>query len=573
MCKGEIVLQRDPLADIEVHERLADLLTQGCDDRIIVNPKTGMHKYNGTNRPVAGSIRRSSCTFSVPTEEIFAEGIVALRKLEADDGEADVLFSEICERLMAVWNIAPGTGITLFPSGTDAEFLPFLLGLCRAMKAGGKLASIITATGEVGSGTNDAACGKHFSPLLPAQHQCPEHKVGGSIFPKGCIPEVDSILLKLRNADGARYAIEDLDQVVKDAVAKALGEDGYSVVIVHVVAGSKTGSLMPSLHAVADLLAEYGDRVVPVVDACQTRMQEAGLHNLIQNGVPVLVTGSKFYGGPPFCGATLLPQAMVTELNEALSGGVPSFRDAVACSDLKAYISGSLVGPELTALREILPTDVPNLGLLLRWRMALYQIERYHNIPEVDRDRIVKDWMEQFADVVKSKASPAVSIFEDPSLPPLSEGGDSPSSGDSEPSRCRARCSTVDAIIDCGMIKMKTINMLQLKKRIAIAEDGTEQWGRLTLDEMKKVHTLMATDVSGKDGFPEDPVLEKRIFIAQPVALTKEFIIIRAAIGAPLVNRIQAAEQFNPQDLAEVRREDEALIDKLHALLCAWPSS
>merc|ERR1712107_458378 len=119
--------------------------------------------------------------------------------------------------------------------------------------------------------------------------------------------------------------------------------------------------------------------------------------------------------------------------------------------------------------------------------MALYQIERYHNIPEVDRDRIVKNWMDQFA-----------------------------------------------AIIDCGMIKMKTINMLQLRKRIGVGEDGTEQWGRLTLDEMKKVHTLMATDVSGKDGFPEDPVLARRIFIAQPVALTKEFIIIRAAIGAPL---------------------------------------
>lgn len=93
----------------------------------------------------------------------------------------------------------------------------------------------------------------------------------------------------------------------------------------------------------------------------------------------------------------------------------------------------------------------------------------------------------------------------------------------------------------------------------------------MSLDEMKKVHTLMATDVSGKDGLPEDPVLAKRIFIAQPVALTKEFIIIRAAIGAPLVNRIQAAEQSDAEDLAEVRREDEALIDKLHALLCAWP--
>jgi len=305
-------------------------------------------------------------------------------------------------------------------------------------------------------------------------------------------------------------------------------------------------------------MSEYGDRVMPVVDACQTRMQDSGLQCLIKNGLPVLVTGSKFYGGPPFCGAALLPKAMVEELNEALSGGVPSFRDAVASSDLKAYISGSLVASELTALMGILPNDIPNLGLLLRWQMALYQIERYHTIPEADRNRIVKNWMDQFADVVKSKASPAVSIFEDTLT---------------QPPKCRARCNTMDAITDCGMIKLKTINMLELKKRIGVGEDGTEQWGHLSLDEMKKVHTLMATDVSGKDGWPEDPVLAKRIFIAQPVALTKEFVIIRTAIGAPLVNRIHAAEQSDVEDLAEVRREDKACVDKLHALLCAWPSS
>lgn len=547
--------------DAELRDRLADLLTQGCDDRIVINPKTGMHKYNGTNRPVPGSVRRSSCTFSVPTEEIFAEGVATLQRLDAKECEANSMFREVCQRLMAVWKIAPGTGITLFPSGTDAEFLPFLVGLCRAMKAGGRLASIITATGEVGSGTNAAACGKHFSPLLPAQHRCPQHKVGGSIFPEGSTPAVDEIALNLRNAEGGRYSMEDLDQFVRDAVAKALGESGYSVVVVHVVAGSKTGSLMPSLHAVSDLVCEYGDRVVPVIDACQTRMQDGGLQCMTEHGLPVLLTGSKFYGGPPFCGAALLPQGMVKELNEALSGGVPGFRDAVASSDLEAYISGSLVAPELTVLREMLPTDsVPNVGLLLRWQMALYQIERYHDIPEVDRNRIVQSWMDQFADVVQSKASPAVGIFEDTSTP---HGKSS--------SKCRGRCGTVDAIIDCGMIKVKTINMLELKKRIGVAEDGTLQWGRLTLDEMKKVHTLMATDVSGKDGWPEDPVLAKRIFIAQPVALTKELVIIRAAIGAPLVRRIQAAEEGNAEDLAEVRREDEALVDKLHALLSAWP--
>jgi len=552
------------MADVEVglEERLAELLTQGCDDRIVINPKTGMHKYNGTNRPVPGCVRRSSCTFSIPTEEMFAEGVAALRRLDANEDEADALLQELCQRLMSVWKIVPGTGITMFPSGTDAEFLPLLVGLCRAMKAGGKFASIITATGEVGSGTLDAAVGRHFAPLLPIQHRCPEHAVGGSIFPEGSTPVMDAIPLKVRNAQGCRYPMDDLDQIVRDAVTKALGEDGYSVVVVHIVAGSKTGCLMPSLHVIADLEREYGNRVVPVVDACQTRMQDDGLQCLIEHGMAVLVTGSKFYGGPPFCGAALLPNAMVKELNEALSGGLPSFRDVVAASDLKAYISRTHVATELTALREMLPNNTPNLGLILRWHMALYQIEQYHSIPEVDRDRIVQSWMDQFNVVVRSKASPAVGIFEDISM--LSEGASSPASG-------RRRSRTEDAINDCGMIKMRTINMLELKKRIGVGDDGAEQWGHLSLDEMKKLHTLMATDVSGKGDWPEDPVLAKRFFIAQPVALTKDFVIIRAAIGAPLVSRIHTAEQGDAEDLASVRLEDEALLDKMHALLCAWP--
>lgn len=276
----------------------------------------------------------------------------------------------------------------------------------------------------------------------------------------------------------------------------------------------------------------------------------------------MLVTGSKFYGGPPFSGAALLPEAMVSELNEALSGGVPAFRDAVASSELKAYISGALVAPELTALKEMLPTDIPNLGLVLRWEMALYHIERYHSIPESERDRIVQQWMLQFADIVRAKASPALGIIDDLSA---SSGPPSPCS----PSRRRG---TEDAIDECGMMQVRTINCLELKRPDGVGEDGVERWQRLSLDEMKKLHTLMATDVSGKDGWPEDPALARRIFIAQPVALTKEFVIIRVAIGAPLVERIHSSEQGDGEDVAEVRREDEALVAKMHALLCAWPS-
>lgn len=44
-----------------------------------------------------------------------------------------------------------------------------------------------------------------------------------------------------------------------------------SVAVLHVVLGSKTGLVYPSLDTISQLRAEFGERLVVVVDACQLR--------------------------------------------------------------------------------------------------------------------------------------------------------------------------------------------------------------------------------------------------------------------------------------------------------------
>jgi len=64
--------------------------------------------------------------------------------------------------------------------------------------------------------------------------------------------------------------------------------------------GTKTGLVAPTIPPMgADV----------IVDACQARIAPAKVLAYLRRGWPVVVTGSKFLGGPAFSGAVLLPTA------------------------------------------------------------------------------------------------------------------------------------------------------------------------------------------------------------------------------------------------------------------------
>merc|ERR1719428_205544 len=128
------------------------------------------------------------------------------------------MHSKIVSDLKELWG-TPESSVTLFPSGTDAEFLPTLVGLGRALRKGGKLVSLVTCAGEVGSGTVQASSCKHFAPLLPrADLWGKPHSSGASIFEEADDPQIGAVPLKLRDSNGQRLCMAQLDAKVTEAV-------------------------------------------------------------------------------------------------------------------------------------------------------------------------------------------------------------------------------------------------------------------------------------------------------------------------------------------------------------------
>jgi hypothetical protein len=68
----------------------------------------------------------------------------------------------------------------------------------------------------------------------------------------------------------------DYDALVEATAREALASDPAAVVVLHTVGGSKTGLRLPSPELSEKLRAEFGERVVSVLDACQMRHNPVG---------------------------------------------------------------------------------------------------------------------------------------------------------------------------------------------------------------------------------------------------------------------------------------------------------
>jgi hypothetical protein len=143
--------------------------------------------------------------------------------------------------------------------------------------------------------------------------------------------------------------------------------------LVHVLAGSKTGLFAPSFDAVDDLRQRFGQEIDIVVDACQMRLAPERIRACLAAGWMVLSTGSKFFGGPPFAGALLVPADIAARAESA---------------SLAAGLAGYFRRPEwprpLQREAACLP-DTANLGLVLRWQAALWEVRALQAVPEDQR--------------------------------------------------------------------------------------------------------------------------------------------------------------------------------------------
>ena len=368
---GNAVRSRSAATMAELFSPLDRLLAAGGDTRLAINPASGLNEYGCRPTPCPDTLSFSSSTATSISERAFDRAQAAREGLmrSAIDIGIDAAFDERVEEmrdeLRAHLGLAPALADVVFsPSGTDSQLQALFL--TRTL-LGPELVTVVVAADQTGSGTANTARGCHFS---AATANGGKVEKGEPIA--GLAQEVTSVALPLFDETGAARCHTASDLKVFDTVERAIA--GGSKVLLQVMDSSKFGWRAPSDACLDAITARWPTDVQIVVDACQMRLGRARLKRYLERGYMVIVTGSKFFTGPPFSGAVLVPGAFARRIDAA--NAVPTgFLEYSSCSDW----------PQNWAkLRAYFPVRT-NLGQWLRWEAAIEEIGAYYAVPDAFR--------------------------------------------------------------------------------------------------------------------------------------------------------------------------------------------
>ena len=344
---------------------LSLMLTSGGDSRIVVPSGHNTNRYGASPYPRATLGYASSTANDI--------SLAAFKHLEDFLAGAPVnglthpaFYAQMLEtqrsRLRVAWDLDQTTDIIFAPSGTDLEFVA--LALAKA-SSGKPIANILLGQDEVGSGCVLAAAGRFF-----ANETALEPHISKGL-PVDGLEETDLINLPIRDDDGNPF-----DSATLTTQLLAIGDTNVRSgrhVLVHAVHGSKTGLVLPDLSDIDRLQAHFGDAVSIVVDACQSRLEASAVRAYLDRGAMVMLSGSKFIGGPPFSGFLLVPRAL-TPKRQLAAGLGKLFRRAE--------------WPSAWQAADHLPVGA-NPGVLLRIEAALFELERYRSLPIGPRNAVI----------------------------------------------------------------------------------------------------------------------------------------------------------------------------------------
>lgn len=247
------------------------------------------------------------------------------------------------------------------PSGSDAEYIPLLIAKLR--NQGKQILNVVTCNEEVGSGTLDAAGGKFFSHIEPISYGCGA-KAGDPV--EGLATGVSNCAIPARHISG--QVVEQNEEIHK---ALFQCEQNGLVPLVHTVYGSKTGICQEFDNSIVDRVDSM--RGVLVADLCQGRFEKQRLTSYLKKNVVVLITGSKFFRGPPFSGGVLVSKTIMKELQEMGN-------NVEISAGLNSFIGKNEIPRELPSWRDQMG-DNQNPALALRWVAALAEMEPTLAIP------------------------------------------------------------------------------------------------------------------------------------------------------------------------------------------------
>ncbi|MGJ4947671.1 hypothetical protein [Bradyrhizobium sp. HKCCYLS20291] len=351
---------------------LGDLLIDGGDTRLALDRPWGRNGYGCPPSPAPDMQCFASSTASPISERAYARvelareqlmhGAISLGLEQALDRRTEEMRCELRQHL----GLPGDVDIVFSPSGTDSQL--HALALTRSL-LGDDVTSVVIGSDQTGSGTAASARGRHFSTRtaggLAVTKDVPIEGLDGDAQQ---LPLLDSTTMQARG---------DIDEAALAAV-EALVRDGRNVLL-QVMDSSKLGWRAPDRSCLDEVSQRWPGRVQIVVDACQMRLSPARLAEHLDRGHLVLISGSKFFGGPAFSGALLVPRAVSSGLRNG-HPIAPGIFDYANRSDWPAGWS------------DLRARSAPraNIGQWLRWEAALEEIAAYHQVPATFRRMAIR---------------------------------------------------------------------------------------------------------------------------------------------------------------------------------------
>jgi hypothetical protein len=368
------------MIDKLLNESPTEIMSKGGDTRISLDENSGLNKYGCRPYPKF-SISYSSCTNSTISFSAFAFIQSYLHKLRQQYERSSNTeffkdeFDSLRKKIKDFYELPSSTDVIIGSSGTDLE----LLVLGNAMNGPEmKVKNILLEANEVGSGAVHAAQGQYFSKKTPLGIDC---KIGQQIdgFNQNAISFVN---IEARNQNGSLKKQSLIEAEILNEIEEGLSK-GFRPVI-HAIHRSKTGLILPSFDFFLHLAESYGDKIDLVVDACQGRISIYMINQYLSYNAAVLITGSKFYSCPPFAGALLLPKTMAKRVvsNNKIPNGLKDFFTQYEFPKSWAGVTENF-------------SDRVNLGILLRWKVAIFEMNKIFKIPNSRVEYVIRTFQKE----------------------------------------------------------------------------------------------------------------------------------------------------------------------------------
>ena len=346
------------------------LLMSGGDLRLNIDEFELLNKYGCRPFPRPEAFTFASSTATSVSNYAFdktdkVRTILIQNSLKKGLNDATLDFSELLKNnLRKSLKIKDDCQIIFSPSGTDSSLQ---IGAITQIITNKEITHVLVASDETGSGIATALKGRHFENTTALNYPV---KQGAKI--EG-FRDVDLIKVPFRDENGQLKSSAQLDNEIFDAISKT--NDLGRHVVLHTMDQSKLGYQSPSKEMIHKLNSLNDLSIQIIVDGSQLRLDPIDIRQYLNKGYIVTITGSKYFTGPPYAGALIVPKSVSKSIN-TVKNTLPK--------GLTQYYNHS-DWPVSWRCSKSLP-DGFNYGSYMRWNAAIVEMERYFKTPILYRN-------------------------------------------------------------------------------------------------------------------------------------------------------------------------------------------